>query len=74
MMLMFIYSAEGRSGEGLGLKITMNHLTKLVSPVVFGAMGSAFGLFSMFWLNGLLIGSVGLLTRKKKTAPKSAKV
>ncbi len=73
MMLMFLHSAEGRSGEGLGLKITVNHITKLVSPVVFGAMGSAFGLFPMFWINGLMIGSVGLLTRKSKGAAKSAK-
>ena len=73
MMLMFVYSGEGRSGEGLGLKITMNHLTKLVSPVVFGAMGSAFGLFPMFWINGLMIGAVGLLSGKKSGTAKSAK-
>ena len=66
IMLMFIHSAEGRSGEGLGLKITVNHLTKMISPIAFGALGSAFGLFPMFWINGLMMGAAGLMGRRKK--------
>ena len=64
-ILMFSRSAEGRSGEGLGLKITVNHLTKVVSPVVFGAMGSAFGLFPLFWINALMMAVGGFLSRAK---------
>ena len=62
-MQMFTNSAEGRSAEGIGLKMTTNNLTKLVSPVVFGAIASAFGLFPMFWLNALLLGTGGWLSR-----------
>ena len=47
----------------VGLKMTTNNLTKLVSPVVFGAIASAFGLFPMFWLNALLLGTGGWLSR-----------
>lgn len=62
-MLMFSNSAEGRSGEAMGLRMTVNHLTKLVGPVAFGAVGTALGLMPMFWLNALMMGAAGLLSR-----------
>ncbi len=67
-MQMFESSPQGRSGETLGLKITVNHLTKVVSPVVFGALGSAFGLPPIFWLNGVLLGVGGLFSRPRRVA------
>ena len=66
LMLMFSGSPEGRSGETLGLRMTVNHLTKLLGPIVFGSIASAFGLFAMFWINALMMGSGGILTRSKK--------
>jgi MFS family permease len=65
-MLMFTRSADGRSGEGVGLKIAVNHFTKIISPMLFGALGSTFGLFPMFWLNALMLGTGGLLSRPQK--------
>lgn len=62
-MLMFSSSRDGRSGEALGLKVMVNHLTKMVSPVVFGAIGSALGLFPMFWINALMLGAGAVLSR-----------
>ena len=70
-MLMFARSAQGRSGEGLGLKITVNHLTKMVSPLVFGAMGSALGLLPMFVFNALLMVGGGYLSRPNKPRSRS---
>ncbi len=63
---MFANSPEGRSGEGIGLKMTTNQLTKLVSPIAFGAVASAVGLLPMFWLNALLLGAGGWMARPKK--------
>ena len=63
---MFANSPEGRSGEGIGLKMTTNQLTKLVSPIAFGAVASAVGLLPMFWLNALLLGSGGWMARPKR--------
>lgn len=63
MMLTFSTSAENRSGEVLGLRITANHLARMVGPLVFGAIGSAFGIFPVFWLNAALLASGGVLTR-----------
>jgi len=62
-MQMFSNSAEGRSGEALGLRMTVNHLTRVVGPVIFGFIGSAFGLAAVFWVNGLMLGGGGALSR-----------
>jgi MFS family permease len=64
-MLMFSHSTEGRSGEALGLRITVNHLTRVVSPVVFGSIASAFGVLPLFWISAVLLGSGGALARPK---------
>lgn len=66
MMLTFSHSAEGRSGEALGLRLTVNNLTRVVVPVVFGSIGSAFGLFAVFWGNASMLAAGGLLSRVKK--------
>lgn len=63
MMMTFTGSSEGRSGEALGLRMTANHLTRVVCPLVFGVIGSAFGLFAVFWVNALMLGSGGFFTR-----------
>jgi len=62
MMLTFSTSTEGHSGEVLGLRITVNHLARMVGPVIFGAIGSAFGIFPVFWVNALMLASGGALT------------
>jgi hypothetical protein len=63
MMLTFNASAEGRSGEALGLRITINHMARVIVPVVFGAIGSGFGLFPVFWVKAFMLASGGALTR-----------
>ena len=66
-MLMFSNAPKGRSGEALGLKITVNHLTKMIGPVAFGALGSAVGLPLMFWFNAMMLVSGGALSRLYKS-------
>ncbi len=65
-MLMFSHSADGRSGEALGLRMTANHLTRLVGPVFFGFIGSSFGLPPVFWVNALMLGSGGMMSRRHR--------
>ncbi len=62
MMLTFSTSREGHSGEVLGLRITVNHTARMVGPVLFGAIGSVFGIFPVFWVNALMLVSGGVLT------------
>ena len=62
MMMTFSNSADGRSGEALGLRITVNNLTQVIIPVMFGAIGSAFGIFPVFWGTALMLASGGAFT------------
>ena len=66
IMLMFSNSRDGRSGESLGLKVMTNQLTKLIAPVLFGAIASGAGLLAMFWLNAALMGAAGAVSRSAK--------
>ncbi len=65
MMLMYSVSAEDRSGEALGLRITVNQVARVAGPILLGAIGSAFGLAPLFWMNGVLFACGGLLGRAR---------
>jgi len=66
-ILMFSYSPKGRSGEALGLRMSIIHLTKLVGPVAFGSIGTALGLAPMFLINALILMTGGFLSRPKSS-------
>src|SRR5258706_9220864 len=57
MSLIITYNRapEGRSGEAMGLRQSVNKLTEASAPLAFGALGSAFGLAAAFWLVALLL-------------------
>ena len=57
LMMTFSSSSQGRSGEAMGLRLTVNHLTRVIGQVFFGSIGSAFGVFSVFWINALMLAS-----------------
>jgi hypothetical protein len=63
---MYANSAAGRPAEALGLKMTVNHFTKMIGPVVFGAMGAALGLLPMFCISGATMAAVGWYVRGRK--------
>jgi len=60
----------GAAGGALGLRITANHLARMIAPVVFGMIGAAFGVFPVFWGNALMLASGGLLSRSGAFARK----
>ena len=64
MMQTYSHSPAGRSGEALGLRFTFNHFARVVGPLAFGLVGSAFGLFPVFWANAVLMGCGGYLSRR----------
>jgi MFS family permease len=67
ILLTYNHAPAGRSGEALGMRLTVNKLTQIIVPVVFGGIGSAFGLFPVFWANGafLLAGGVVSLAERR---------
>jgi MFS family permease len=71
MMMTFSNSPAGKSGEALGLRLTINQVTRLVGPALFGWIGSAIGLSAIFWANAVLLalGAMFCRTRAKKLAP-----
>jgi len=68
VILMFASSAEGRSGQTLGLRLTANNFVRVTGPVVFGAIGSALGLPAVFWIVAAVMVGGGLLARAGKNA------
>jgi predicted MFS family arabinose efflux permease len=66
IMLMFVNAREGRSGESLGLKITANQLTKMVAPVLFGAVAAVTGLLPLFWIDAAMMAAGGIMSRVRK--------
>jgi MFS family permease len=67
ILLTYNHAPQGRSGEALGMRLTVNKLTQIIVPVVFGGIGSAFGLLPVFWANGafLLAGGVVSLAERR---------
>ncbi len=63
MMLTYAHSPQGRSGEALGLRLTINNFTHIAVPVVFGSIGSVFGVAPVFWVNALMLAGGGVLNR-----------
>jgi len=77
IILTYNHAPAGRSGEALGMRLTVNKFTQIVVPLAFGAMGSAFGLIPVFWANGaflLAAGFLALAERKISAARDAAAV
>ena len=67
ILLTYNHAPAGRSGEALGMRLTVNKLTQIAVPLIFGGLGSAFGLFPVFWANGAFLlagGFVSLAERR----------
>ena len=74
ILLTYNHAPRGRSGEALGMRLTVNKLTQIAVPVVFGGMGSVFGLIPVFWANGafLLVGGFMSLAERRIAAARGA--
>jgi MFS family permease len=64
MMLTYNRSPDGRVGEVLGLRITINKIIQIGVPLLFGFVGSAFGLMAVFWSNAVFLVAGGYLNQK----------
>jgi predicted MFS family arabinose efflux permease len=57
---------KGRAGEALGLRTTLINTSQTTMPMLFGAIGAAFGLSPIFWAMALLLLGGGVMTRDRK--------
>ena len=65
LMLVFSRAPEGRSGEALGMRVTINQFTHIVVPILFGSIGSVFGVAPVFAVNALILAGGGWLNRDR---------
>ena len=73
IILTYNHAPEGRAGEALGLRLTVNKLTQIAVPLAFGAMGSAFGLLPVFWANGAFLLTGGVISFAEKRSSRKSK-
>ena len=72
IILTYNHAPPGRSGEALGLRLTVNKMTQIAVPLAFGAMGSAFGLLPVFWANGAFLLTGGVISFAEKRVARAA--
>ncbi len=65
MSMSFTNAADGRSGEAMGIRQSVNHVTRIIGPTLFGVLGTAFGLYAVFWTNALMLVAGGMFSRHK---------
>lgn len=58
------HSPPNRSGEALGLRLTVNKLTQISVPLAFGSLGAIFGAYPIFWANAVLLLMGGYITSR----------
>jgi MFS family permease len=69
LMLIYDRAPPGRSGEALGLRLMINNFTHIVVPLLFGSVGTAFGIAPVFIANAVILGAGGILSGRTKGAP-----
>ena len=63
MLITYNRAPVGRSGEAIGMRQMTTKFTEVMVPVVFGALGTAFGIGLVFWLDALMLGAASWLMR-----------
>ena len=64
MSLLYVLTPMGRIAESFGLQKTVRNATHLVVPIVFGSVGAAFGVMTVFISNSVILVASGFLLRK----------
>ncbi len=63
LIITYNRAPEGRAGEAMGMRQTVNKFTEIIVPLLFGTLGAAFGLGPAFWLDALLLASGAWIMR-----------
>jgi len=69
MSLIYSLAPEGRASEAAGLRVTVNNVTHLVIPLLFGTIGTVFGYAPVWYANSVLLGIGGWLVRRGASPP-----
>ena len=67
LMLIYDRAPQGRSGEALGLRLTINNFMHIAVPLFFGSIGTAFGVAPVFLANAAIMAAGGVISRKSRS-------
>jgi cyanate permease len=68
LMLIYDRAPAGRSGEALGLRLTVNNFMHIAVPMIFGTLGSALGVAPVFWANAGILAAGGIVSARARAA------
>lgn len=63
LILAYANTTKGRSGEVVGIREAVNQVTRVIAPVIFGAIGTAVGMLPVFFAGGAMLAWGALLLR-----------
>ena len=64
MSLVATHAPPGRGGEAVGVRTLLLNCSQAGIPLIFGALGAAFGIAPVFWVMALALTGGGYLLRK----------
>jgi MFS family permease len=65
MMITYNRAPAARAGEANGVRLMVNHFTHFAVPIVSGALGTAFGVGPVFWLNAGCLAAAAKVLRAR---------
>ncbi len=68
LMLIYDRAPQGRSGEALGMRLTLNNFMHIAIPLFFGSLGTMFGVAPVFLANAAIMAAGGVISRKAASA------
>ena len=68
LMLIYDRAPAGRSGEALGMRITVNNFMHIAVPMIFGSLGSVLGVAPVFWANAGILAAGGIVSARARDA------
>jgi MFS family permease len=71
MTLLHNTSPPGRVGEAVGVRTTVMNTSQTVLPLLFGALGTAFGMLPVFWAMALLMSGGSWFASRKQVPAKA---
>jgi MFS family permease len=66
LSLLHTHAPAGRIGETVGVRMSLINASAVAVPLLFGAVGSTFGLTPVFWSMGACLGSGGWLAARRR--------
>ncbi|MED4223927.1 MFS transporter [Neobacillus cucumis] len=69
LVMAYNRSPKGRTGEVLGIRLTLNKTVQFLVLILFGSVGSLLGFFPVFWSNAILLLFSGYSLIEKKSNP-----